>query len=136
MSPHADKALFAVTFVALSGLLGCAVWVLGGAIAGRENFLQGMVAVPAVSVMLAARGYSWRRKFAYAGITIVFYVLVGVLAQLSGLYAAADSETGSSQAFLSPLTLIYLTFLTTFPLGMLVLFVGRSPHLLWSRKAD
>lgn len=120
---------FAVVFVVLSLALGWLVWS-----SDTQATSSSMLAVPVVSAMVAAVGFSARRKIAYVAATAALYLLGTSTAEVSGLRQAAALELASGDAFPSLPTLLYLAWLSVFPLVMLLLFVGREPGRLWRRE--
>jgi len=130
-----EPLYFVVAFVALSGVLGWVFWNATASL-GSYTLSRSMLAVPVASAMIASRGFSLRRKVTYVLITLGAYALAGVLAEVTGVHEAAAEQLNSNASFPSVATVIYMTFLTTFPFLMLVLFVGRTPTLLWSKRTD
>ena len=128
---HFDT-VFGAAFVALSVVLAALLWAARDTI-GLYAPNRGLLPVSAVSAMLASRGFTWKRKLTYAGLTLGIYILFGALAAATGLHARAAYELNNSGPFPSALTMVYLAFLMAFPLAMLVLFVGRRPSSLWVR---
>jgi len=125
----------AVWFVAKSTVLSL---VLGWLFWSSTSTLIGvsMLAAPVVSVMLAAEGFTWKRKLVYAVATTALYILGSAVADATGLMELANRQLTGNVALPSVWVVIYMTYLTTFPLLMLVLFAGRTPSLLWSRSTD
>ncbi len=62
------------------------------------------------------------------------YVLGSYVAEATGLAAVASQQILDPSSFPSLWVVLYMAYLSTFPFAMLVLFVGRSPSLLWSKK--
>ena len=124
-----DAILFAALFVALSLALGWVFWNSTSAQVGVS-----MLAVPVISAMLAAQGFTWKRKLIYAAATLTLYLLGSAIANATGLIALATDQLNSGTSFPSPWVLVYMAYLTAFPFVMLVLFVGRNPSLLWSKS--
>lgn len=135
MQRSREPLIFGVTFVALSMLIGWVFWASTGVL-GEYDLNRSMLAVPVVSAMIAAIGFAWRRKAVYVSVTLGLYVLARVVAELAGLDDLAARELNTFGGFPSLVTMLYLAFLSTFPLAMLVLFVGRTPSLLWSKRID
>lgn len=133
MSGRIQAVTFAVQFGVLSLVFGWLFWVLGGLPAVDADVRQTMFVAPILSAMLAARGFPWRRKVVYSAITVGIYGLVSIVAQLAGVYEALDAEIGVVTSPLYLPILLYVAFVATFPLAMLVLFVGRNPQHLWSK---
>jgi hypothetical protein len=131
-----EPLVFAATFVVLSAALGWLFWnatIPLGAL-GEFSISDGMMTAPAVSAMLAARGFSWKRKITYSAVALLVYPLVLILGEVTGFNAMVGAEITTGTAFPSLWADLYLAFLATFPLAVLVLFVGRNPALLWSRR--
>lgn len=122
---------FVAWFVILSLGLGWIFW--------NSEFQQvslSMLAVPVMSAMLASQGFSWTRKLVYTSITLGLYLVGSALAEATGLVELAAQQLNSSNGFPSVWVALYMAYLSTFPFAMLVLFVGRDPSLLWSKKKD
>jgi len=135
MQRRADIARFVVSFIVVSAALGWVFWS-SGALVGTYSLDVSMLAVPVVSAMLASVGFAWSRKLAYASITAGLYLVTGAAAELSGLHDLARRQLGGGASLPSVGVTLYMAFLMTFPFVMLVLFVGRTPQLLWSRQPD
>lgn len=133
MSRRIQAVTFAVQFGVLSLVFGWLFWVLGGLPAVDADVRQTMFVAPILSAMLASRGFPWRRKVVYSAITVGIYGLVSIVAQLAGVYEALDAGAGVVTSPLYLPILLYVAFVATFPLAMLVLFVGRNPQHLWSK---
>jgi len=134
MRDRADIIRFAVVFLVLSILLG---WLLSSARGSVSYALDmSMTAVAVVSAMLASVGFTWRRKLTYAALTFGLYLLPAVAADLAGFGALARQQLHANVGFPSAIVVLYSAWMATFPFGMLVLFVGRRPSLLWSRKPE
>lgn len=132
MRRSADIAWFAAAFVVLSGALGWALWRVTSS-AQLVPMRDSMMAVPAVCAMIAARGFGWARKAAYAAVAMGGYVSAGALATATGFHAQVAQQLAAGGQPSVGATL-YLAFLTTFPFVVLLLFVGRKPSLLWSAQ--
>lgn len=130
MQRNREPLIFAATFLVYSAVLGWLFWSSTSYL-GEYSLERALLAVPVVSVMLAARGYVWKRKLVYAAMTVAVYVLARSVARVTGLDAFAAQELNTVGGFPSIGTMLYLAFLSAFPLAMLVLFVGRTPTLLW-----
>lgn len=128
---------FFLVFATLTGALGWLFWNVSIPLGshGSYSLSDTMFTVPVVAVMLAARGFPWRRKLAYTLVTVMFFPFVMLMAEVTGLNAYAGSQLSQNQILPSLATMLYMAFLSTFPLAMLVLFVGRAPRLLWSKRA-
>lgn len=124
-------AAFVGGFALVSLVLGWVFWNSSLAQIG-----VGMLAVPVISAMLASQGFSWKRKLTYAGATLGLYLLGSAVAEATGIVALASEQILDASSLPSLPVVLYMAYLSTFPLVMLVLFVGRTPSLLWSRKSD
>jgi len=131
MHRRREAVLFGVLFVILSLVLGWIFWTSTSTQVGVS-----MLAVPVMSAMLAAQGFTWKRKLIYAAATLALYLLGSVLAEATGLIALATEQINAGTSFPSPWVLLYMAYLTAFPFVMLVLFVGRNPSLLWSKTGS
>ncbi len=127
---------FFLAFATLTVVLGWLFWNISIPLGSRGSYSlsDSMFTVPVVAVMLAARGFPWRRKMAYALVTLTFFPFVMFVAEVTGLNAYAGMQLSQIQIFPSLGTMLYMAFLSTFPLVMLVLFAGRTPRLLWSKR--
>jgi len=110
-----------------SVLLAALIWMLPK---GRFNPSNSFIVLPAVSVMLSARGVAWRRRLAYAGATLGTFLVVDFLFASSGLAASVWPVFGVELAA-SALGVVYMVFSMGLPLGALLFFVGREPAILW-----
>ena len=132
MHPRRELAVFIAEFVVLSLVLGWFFW--------NNSFAQvgvSMLAVPVMSAMLAAQGFTWKRKLAYyAAATLGLYVLGTLIAEATGLVDLASQQILDPTTFPSLSVVLYMAYLSTFPFAMLVLFVGRNPTLLWSKTSS
>jgi hypothetical protein len=90
-----------------------------------------------IAVMLAAQGFSWRRKMLFAGITAALAVLLFQVVAHSFLGSAATALTGldvqATDWQLASFAIVQVLFLGV-PLAALALFVGRRPSRLWSSE--
>lgn len=132
---HAERhpVRFGVGFLVWSAVLG---WVFSSTrvVVGTYSPSMSMLAVPCVGAMLAAVGFGWRRKIAYACTSLALYVLSTIVADVAGLGALASRQLNSPTSFPSVSVLLFMAYLSTFPFAMLILFVGRRPSLLWSTE--
>lgn len=131
MPNNRNTLWFIFWFVVFSLALGWVFWQSGSAPVGLS-----MLAVPVASAMLAAQGFSWKRKLTYAALTLGLYVLGSVIAEATGFLEIATQEANGTLALSSVWVVLYEVYLFTFPLALLVLFVGRTPSLLWSKSPD
>jgi len=128
---------FALTFATVSAALGWLFWTTSVPLgAGRAYDLQdGMYVVPVVGVMIAATGFAWRKRLIYALATLAVYVVALLIAEATGLNESVGSRIAASVTLPPFSAMLYMAFLWTFPLAMLLLFVGRTPSLLWGNKS-
>ena len=130
MHPKADTVRFIAVFGILTTVLGWLFWS-AGASSGSNTMKSTMLAIPVVSAMLASVGFGWGRKLAYASSTLGLYMFSLALAEVTGLQDRVGQQLTTSGAFPSVFVTVYVALLTTFPFVMLVLFVGKTPSLLW-----
>jgi len=135
MRLRSDVLLFSASFVVISMALGWLFWSVVTP-AGAYALETTMLAVPVISAMLASIGFGWRRKLVYAAFTFGLYVFTSLVAEIVGLRETAIQQLAGTGGIPSAGVVLYVAWLTTFPLAMLVLFVGRTPSLLWSKRAD
>ena len=121
--------IFIVSVLAYSILLSALIWMLPK---GRFNPSNSFIVLPAVSVMLSARGVAWRRRLAYAAATLGTFLVVDFLFASSGLAASVWPVFGVELGA-SALGVVYMAFSMAFPLAALFVFVGRDPSVLWSK---
>lgn len=127
----AEPVIFAAVFAVATAVLGGLLWrATTGQLAPLRN---AMTLAPALSAIIAARGFGWRRKRVYGALTLGGYFALGVVALASGIHAVAATELSTAASSPSALTTLYLAVITTYPFVMLMLFVGRRPARLWSR---
>ncbi len=128
---------FSASFAVLSTVLGWFFWstTTTGSL-GSYTFQNGMLAAPVLGAMLASVGFRWKRKLTYSAITVVLCVMSGAAAELLGLRALVMTDVSRAASFPSVASILYVSWLTTLPFVMLVLFVGRTPSLLWNPRVD
>jgi hypothetical protein len=131
-----DKALFAAVSVALSfGLFGIAAWLKS---AHYYTPLSGGFVLAAIAVMIAARGVSWKRKTLFALSTLGAFTAFDVLTLVTGLRDTSGSSLAGTPtgSLLSLLGLLGAIVPLVLPLGMLAIFVGNDPSVLWTSPSD
>jgi hypothetical protein len=84
--------------------------------------------IPAIAVIVAAQGFSWRRKAAFIGGAAAGLLAFGTLITVFELGAQPLGTVGGSEVA----TLPYLLFGVVFPIALVVAFVGGEPSRLWS----
>jgi hypothetical protein len=143
-----DILLFLVVLVVCAGLL-FAVWAptmtgyavfLGGAgsvtrssatsaaMAGSANLLY---LVPAIALIVAARGAAWRRKLVWLAILLGPLLGIHLFLALTGVTAAFATTAGGTAAGAVAATLIYHTLPIVWPIAVVFMFVGGRPAMLW-----
>jgi len=127
-------------FVGISTVLSLALGVLAWVVrlpSGYYLMRNGMLLVPALSVILAAQGFAVSRRLGYAGGALAGFVLVEFIAAAAGVQAATASAAGFGTSIgITLVTLGYHTFLLLYPLVVLVFFVGNRPRRLWTRRVS
>lgn len=136
---HADtRSSDILAFVALSIALSLAIGVMAWMIrlpSGYYLMRNGMLLVPALSVMLAARGFPWRRKCMFAAGVLGVFLAIELVAYGLGVQAVTANATSFGASLgVTLLTLGYHTFLLVYPLAALVIFVGNDPRALWTPR--
>ena len=130
-----DKVIFATTALLISvALFALAVWARSLGFAFGLN--RASLVIPACAIMAAARGVSWRRRLVFIGVTLVGCLLVELIPALVGLpILVSGSRTVSVDSSPLQLTVIefYLSARVVFPVAAMVVFVGRTPSILWTR---
>jgi hypothetical protein len=129
-----DKALFVGASLAVSLALFALIWWMTMAhvyVPEAIGFL-----VPALSVMACARGVGLRRKTIAIALTLFGFTLFDLIAQNTGLAALARRPLtgGFEQQAVTAVGLLYAFVPLVYPLGALVLFVGRRPSTLWAPR--
>lgn len=132
---HADRdiALFVLAAVAASIAISALLW-LAPVIGNSYTFRNSMFLVPALSVMVAAVGVGWRRKFGFVALTFALFVILDYAGARLGLQdMALDIEHFGAQAWPSVVTVGYQVFIAAYPIVVLIMFVGPRPSVLWTR---
>jgi hypothetical protein len=122
-----DVLIFFGSVIVYSVLLAALIWMLPK---GRFNPSNSFIVLPAVSVMLSARGVAWRRRLAYAAATLGTFLVVDFLFASSGLAASVWPVFGVELGA-SAIGVVYMAFSMAFPLAALFVFVGSDPSVLW-----
>lgn len=126
-----DVSVFVGSVIAYSVLLSAVVWSLPG-LRGVFYPHNSLIVIPVVSVILSARGVPWRRRLSYAGAILGTFLVIDYLFTSSGLAAYAWQFLGVGLVA-TALGVFYMVFAQAFPLGVLLLFAGRDPSILWVR---
>lgn len=132
MREHRDVALFAGSVLLYAILLSAIAWGLPRT---HYNPSDALIAIPVASVILSARGASWRRRLLYAGLVIGIFVIVDSAFLVSGLMHSAFEGLARLEPVVSVTAVAYMFFVQGFPLLILVLFVGRDPSVLWTKPS-
>ena len=92
-----------------------------------------MLLIPILSVMVCAVGFSVRRKLVYVAGLIGAYGLSASAAIATGFDAKVLAQLSSPTVLPSPISTLYVAWITMLPFVGLLLFVGRTPARLWTR---
>ncbi|MDR3686257.1 MAG: hypothetical protein P4L93_04785 [Coriobacteriia bacterium] len=130
MRPNRDIAVLAVSVVLFATVLSVVAWVLPKVNYNPEDAL---IVIPVASVILSARGASWRRRLLYAGLVIGVFLLVDFAFLASGLMQYSFAGLSQLDPLPSVLAVVYLFFAQGFPFVVLILFAGRNPSMLWTK---
>jgi hypothetical protein len=127
-----DKAVFA----AISIVLSFALFGLAALLKAAHYYtpLSAGFVLAAVAVMIAARGVAWKRKALFVLLTLGIFTVFDLLTLVTGLRdvssaSLAGTPTGPVVAIVGLLGAIVPLVL---PLGMLAVFVGSDPSVLWT----
>lgn len=130
----------ALLFITWAPAMGAYAGLLGGAgaptgssatsaaLAGSANLLY---LVPAVALIIAARGSSWRRKATWLAILLGPLVAVHLVLALTGITTAFATRAGGTPAGAVAATLVYHTLPIVWPIAVVLMFVGVRPSMLW-----
>jgi hypothetical protein len=121
----AVSAVYRSVAAALAGLIRSAV--------GEQpvDFLRekdSYLLIPAIAVIIAAQGFSWRRKLAFMGGAAAGLLVFGTLITVFKLGSQPLGTLGGSDIANLP----YLLFGVVFPIALVVAFVGGQPSRLWT----
>ena len=128
MSAKRDIAVFVVVTLAWSVALAAFFWLLPKV---TYNPADALITISAASVILAARGVSWRRRLIYAAVVLGIFLLVDYWFLSSGMMHAAFAGLNAGDTGQSVTAVAYMVFAQALPFVILVLFVGRDPSVLW-----
>ena len=131
MRSRHDVAFFACRVAAFSVLLAAVAWSLPG-LQGLDP-RHSLTVIPAASVILGARGASWRRKAAFAGAMLGIFVGLDAAFVMSGAMDYVLEASGSGLAA-STLGVAYGVLSLALPLAFLLVFVRRDPSILWVKR--
>jgi hypothetical protein len=134
MQPRRDVAIFAGSVLAYSVLFSAIVWTLPRTHGFNPH--DALITIPVVSVILSARGASWRRRLTYAGLDVVIFVLADYAFLASGLMAYSFAGLRTFQLVPSIMAVAYMFFAQVLPFFVLLLFIGRDPSILWVKAAS
>lgn len=126
MQKKRDILIFAAQVVVFSAVL---------AYLSREIFSNAMFVIAAASVVLAARGAEWLRRIAYSTALLGGYYVFDRAYELFGLTERTLQGFGSNPVS-NMLGLVYVTVTFAYPVAILVLFVGKTPSMLWDSTAN
>jgi hypothetical protein len=87
--------------------------------------------IPALAVIVAAQGFSWRRKLAFVGGAAGGLVLFGALVTAFQVGSRPVAVPGGSDVAHLP----YVLFGVVFPIALVVAFVAGEPSRLWTASA-
>ena len=138
---------FALIVIAVSTLLFVAWPAVSSSYrtlaAGLGNVLRGLMGeepvtflrekdsyllIPAIAVIVAAQGFTWRRKLAFIGGAAAGLVLFGAIITAFQLGASTVAIAGGSDIGHLP----SLLFGVVFPIALVVAFVNGEPARLWA----
>jgi len=130
-----DKLVFGAVAIAVSAGLYLALTSMStnGVVL---SFNRVSLLIPACAIMVAAQGVSWRRRMAFASVTLVGCLLIEALPALAGLPVFGDRVLSpDASQFQLATVFAYTTLRVVFPVAALVVFVGRRPAVLWTRSS-
>ncbi len=84
--------------------------------------------IPAIAVIVAAQGFSWRRKLAFVGAAAGGLLLFGTFVTTFQLGSRPLGVLGGADLSTTP----YVLFGVVFPVALVVAFVGGEPARLWT----
>jgi len=127
-----DKAVFAGGAVLAMSLLFGVLWWLSA----RTSLIPTTIgtSVPVIAVIVAARGVRWARKLGFCAALVGALVLLQMIATTTGWGDPASVPSRIALATLPAIAadMLYALAPSLVPLAGLVLFVGRSPQVLWT----
>jgi exosortase/archaeosortase family protein len=128
----ADSLWFWTTVVLLSMVIGVAISLLKMGLKPPYDMTGALWLAPALALILAARGASWRRKLAFVSWGVLGFALVSLLFELSGIEDVVWHRVSAAITPFISLTVLFTAFMIGWPLVMVILFVGRHPERLWT----
>jgi hypothetical protein len=127
-----DVFVFAVSVILWALLLSAVTAFVPGLPGyGRSDSL---IVIPVASVMLSARGATWKRRLLYAGTVLVVFMIFDYLFVTLGAAAYLLRARGFAPAEWA-VGAAYVAMSLAFPAGALLVFVGRDPSMLWTKSA-
>jgi len=126
-----DLTIFVVSVLIYSLVLSAGLAVLPN-LPGYSK-TSPFIAIAIASVMLGARGVSWRRRLAYAGVVLGVFISFNLAFTAVGAWRyLKDAPISSPLVWV--LGIGYVVMGLAFPLAALLLFVGRDPSVLWVKR--
>jgi exosortase/archaeosortase family protein len=132
----ADSLWFWATVVLLSVVIGVAISILKMGLKPPYDLTGALWLAPALALILAARGASWRRKLAFVSWGVLGFALVSLLLELSGIEDVVWHRVSAAFPPFIALTVLFTAFMIGWPLVMVILFVGRHPERLWTSPSS
>jgi hypothetical protein len=132
MQERSDVGIFVASVVVYSVLLAAGLWWLPSL--GGFSPSDSLVTIPVVSVILSARAIDWRRRLAYAGVILGTFLAINFVFAYSGLLTEVGKALGDD-LLASTIGVAYIALSFAFPIGCLLLFVGRDPSILWAKPS-
>ncbi len=133
MRSRHDTMAFVASVALVSVALSAVVWALPRTLYNPADLL---IVIPVVSIILSARGASWRRKLLYGGLAVGVFLLVDFVFLTTGAMHFAFSGLSRMRLLPALLAIAYMCFAQGFPFVVLLLFVGRNPSMLWTSPKD
>jgi hypothetical protein len=130
MQQKRDVVIFMASVLLFSLLLSAVAWMLPKI---NYNPSDTLIVIAVASVILSARGASWRRRLLYSGLVLGVFVLVDFVFLSSGLMRYAFVGLEALDPVPSVLAVAYMFFAQGFPFVVLLLFAGRNPSMLWTK---
>jgi hypothetical protein len=127
-----DKWIFGLATFATTTCLFALVYAMHSALLYTPEFSYYLI--PAIALIVSARGTSWRRKAWFVVGLVAAFSLMDLLVGVTGLQrnVSTVTEVTSPADFIAPaLRLVYAVLPLVLPVAAIVLFVGRDPSMLW-----
>ena len=136
MSDRREMLYFSLTFATLSVVFGWLFWNVSIPLGEGATYRlsEAIWVAPIIATMLAARGFSLKRKTVYAGALSMGFPLIMIVAELAGVHAYVNSQFSTNQHLPSLGAGLYMALIRTAPLAMLILFAGKTPWLIWRKE--